>query len=211
MALSSDEKLRNFAGEAINDAKQISEEMERQTKHDFNEKIRDGKKQILTRMQNYVQQETEKIKKEKSLEISQANVKTRQDYFKYTDTISSQVSQSVHSELRKFMESSGKSGGYELYLFQSCKNIMENSGNKISVFYSPKDESVTTVNVKNKLEEIFDISRIEFVKDETIKTGGLRFYDHVKNILINDAFEEKAERAKELLNSIIGPQFSSVK
>jgi len=207
--LSSEEKLKNFANEAKNDAKQISEEIERRTKLEFQEKTKDGKKKILAQMQSYIQQETDKIKKEKSLEISQANVKTRQDYFRYADTISSRVFESVNAKLKNFMESNPEE--YEDYLFQSCKNVIEKTGTDIGIFYMPEDEEIMTVKIKNKLNGLSDMSQIEFIKDETIKIGGLRFFDHMKNILINDVFDEKLERAKELLNSIIGPHFTSVR
>ena len=209
MPLNSDEKLKNFAHEAMDDAKHISDEIERQTKREFHEKTKDGRKKILAQIQSHIQSETEKIKKEKSLEISQINVKTRQDYFKYSDTISSRVFESVNEKLENFMES--KPENYENYLFCSCKNVIEKTGTDIGIFYMPKDEEIMTVNVRNRLEGLFDISRVEFIKDETIKIGGLRFFDHIKNILINDVFDEKTDRAKELLNSIIGPQFTSVK
>jgi len=207
MPLSDTDKLKNFKNEAMHDAKQIIEEIKRQIQNEYNEKIRDGKKKNFTQEQSYIQKETEKIKKEKSYEISQANVKTRQDYFKYSDTISSRVFESVEKKLKKFMESED----YETYLFESCKNVIEKTGTDIGICYMPKDEEVLTVKVKNKLDEIFDMAQVEFIKDETIKIGGLRFFDHKKNILINDVFDEKTERAKELLNSIIGPQFTAVR
>jgi len=209
MPLNSDEKLKNFAHEAMDDAKHISDEIERQTKREFHEKTKDGRKKISVQIQAYIQSETEKIRKEKSLEISQANVKTRQDYFKYSDTISSRVFESVNEKLENFMNL--KHEDYGNYLFCSCKNVIEKTGTDIRVFYMPKDEEIMTLSVKNKLAVLFDISQVEFTKDETIKIGGLRFFDHAKNILINDVFDEKTERAKELLNSIIGPQFTSVK
>lgn len=207
MALSDEEKLKNFENEAMNDAKRASEEIERRTKLEFQEKTKDGRKKIFAQSQNYIQNETEKIKKEKSLEISQANIKARQDYFKYSDTISSRVCESVDEKLADFM----KSGDYENYLFLSCKNVIEKTGTDIGIFYMPGDEEIMTGIIKNKLAEIFDMSQIEFIKDETIKIGSLRFFDHARNILINDVFDEKKERAKELLNSIIGPQFTAVR
>ena len=100
MPLNSDEKLKNFASEAMDDAKRISEEIERQTKIEYQEKTKDGRKKIHAQIQNHIEKETEKIRKEKSLEVSQANVKTRQDYFKYADTISSRVFESVEEKLR---------------------------------------------------------------------------------------------------------------
>jgi len=207
MPLSGEEKLKIFANEAMTDAKIISGEIERQTKKEFQEKTEDGKKKILAQMQNYIRQETEKIKKEKSLEISQANIKSRQDYFKYGDTVSSRVFETVAIKLRDFM----KSENYETYLFESCKNIMGKTGVNIGIFYMPKDEEIMTVKIKNKLAGLFDLSQVEFIRDETIKIGGLRFIDRTKNILINDVFDEKTERAKELLNSMIGPEFTSVR
>ena len=207
MALSSEEKLRVFAGEAMDDAQKISEEIKRQTKQEFEEKIKDGKNKILDQMQNYIQQESEKLKKEKSLEISQANIKTRQDYFKYGDTVSSRVFDAVAKKLKSFRES----GNYETYLFQSCKNVIEKTGTDIGIFYMPEDEEIMNLKVMSKLDGIFDMSQIEFIKDETIKIGGLRFFDHKKNILINDVFDEKTIRAKELLNSLIGPKFTTIK
>ncbi|MCL1859589.1 MAG: V-type ATP synthase subunit E family protein [Oscillospiraceae bacterium] len=207
MPLSAEEKLDNFAKEAITDAKHISQEIDRQTKFEFQEKTKDGRKKIFAQTQDYIQKETEKIKKEKSMETSQANIKTRQDYFKYADSISSRVFESVNTKLKNFTESND----YEDYLFQSCKNVIEKNGVTLGIFYMPGDEEIMTVKIKNKLDGLFDISQVEFIKDETIKTGGLRFFDHVKNILINDVFDEKTERAKELLNSIIGPHFTAVR
>ena len=207
MALSSEEKLKVFAREAMIDAKLISNEIEEQIKREFQEKTEDGKKKILDLISGYIQQETDKIKKDKSLEISQANIKSRQDYFKYGNTVLSRVFDTVAKKLKNFMES----GDYENYLFECCKNVIEKNGTDIGIFYMPKDEEILTVKVKNKLEGLFDISRVEFIKDETIKIGGLRFIDRKKNILINDVFDEKTDRAKELLNSMIGPQFTTVR
>lgn len=211
MALSNEEKLRNFAGEAMNDAKKISEEIQVRTKQEFQEKLEEGDKKLLGQTYNYIQHEIEQIKKEKGMEISQANIKSRQDYFKYGDSVSLRVFEIVSGKLKDFMESDDYAG----YLFGCCKNIMEKTGTgtgiNIDILYMPKDEEIITVKVKNRLAGMFDISHMEFIKDETIKIGGLRFFDRVKNILINDVFEEKTERAKELLNSIIGPQFTSIK
>ena len=205
MALSNEQKLRNFAGEAMNDAKQISAEIEIRTKQEFQEKLDDGDKKLLGQMYSYIRHEIEKIKKEKSLEISQASIKSKQDYFKYGDSVSLRVFEIVADKLKKFMES----GDYAEYLFESCKNIIKKSGTDIDILYMPNDEEIVTVEIKNRLNGLFDISQVEFIKDETIKTGGLRFFDRAKHILINDIFDEKTERAKELLNSIIGPRFMS--
>jgi vacuolar-type H+-ATPase subunit E/Vma4 len=160
----------------------------------------------LAETQEYIHRETEKIKKEKSLEISKANIKARQEYFKYGDAVSSQVFLSVQKKLSAFI----KSGSYTDYLLQSCKNVLEKTGADVGIFYMPDDEK-TMETVKAELENGFDLAKTEFIKDETIKGGGLRFFDHAKNVLINDVFEEKTERAKELLNFIISPHFTSVK
>ena len=207
MALGSEEKLRNFAGEVTGDAKQICDQMDTQAKKELQEKTREGKEEILAQTQEYILRETEKIKKEKSLEISRANIKSRQDYFKFGDTVSSMVFEAVQKKLEAFMESEAYAG----YLLQSCKNIIEKAGTGLGIFYMPKDEPIMAGKVKPELEKSFDIAETEFIRDETIKTGGLRFFDHAKNVLINDVFEEKAERAKELLNSIISPHFTSVR
>ena len=206
MALSNEQKLRNFAVEAMNDAKEISEEIETKTKREFQEKLDDGEKKLLGQIYNYIQQEIAKIKKEKGLEISQANINSKHDYFKYGDSVSLRVFETVSEKLKDFMES----GDYAEYLFESCKNVIEKSGTDIDILYMPKDEEIIITEIKNKFNRLPDISQIRFIKDETIKIGGLRFLDRAKNILINDVFDEKTERAKELLNSIIGPQFMSV-
>ena len=207
MALTDEQKLKAFADEAMRDAKQISVKIEEQTKHEFKEKIDEGRKKIAAHEKDYILSETEKIKKEQNLEVSQANIKSRQDYFKYSDSVSSRVFSTVLEKLNKFVESEE----YEVYLFESCKNVIEKSGADVGIFYMPKDAEIMTVNVRNKLAELFDISQTKFIKDGTIKIGGLRFFDRTKNILINDVFDEKTDRAKELLNSIIGPQFMSVR
>ena len=206
MALSNEEKLKNFADEAMNDAKKISEEIENQTQKEFQEKLDDGDKKLLSRMYGYIQTEIEKIKKENSLEISQANVQSRQDYFKYGDSAARKVFEIVSDRIKAFMESDG----YAEYLFECCKNVLEKAGTDMDILYAPKDEEIITGKVKNRLAGLFDISQVGFVKDATIKTGGLRFFERGKNILVNDGFDEKTERAKELLNSLIGPHFMSI-
>jgi len=207
MAISNEEKLKNFADEAMNDAKKISDEIETKTNLEFQKNIEEGDKKLLGQMYNYIQHEIENIKKEKGLEISKANIKSRQDYFKYGDSVSLRVFEIVSGKLKNFMESED----YHEYLFGCCKNVIEKAGTDIDILYMPKDEEIINGEVKNKLAGLFDMSRIEFIKDETIKTGGLRFFDRARKILFNDGFDEKTERAKELLNSIIGPQFTSVK
>ncbi|MCL1793830.1 MAG: V-type ATP synthase subunit E family protein [Oscillospiraceae bacterium] len=206
MALSSGDKLKNFAEAVTGDAKQICGQIEQQAKKELQEKTKAGKAKILAETQEYIHRETEKIKKEKSLEISKANIKARQEYFKYGDAVSSQVFLSVQKKLSAFI----KSGSYTDYLLQSCKNVLEKTGADVGIFYMPDDEK-TMETVKAELENGFDLAKTEFIKDETIKGGGLRFFDHAKNVLINDVFEEKTERAKELLNFIISPHFTSVK
>ena len=207
MALSSEEKLKNFADEVTSDAKQISGEIEKETKLALQQQTSEGRKKIFAQTQGYISQETEKIKKEKALEISRANIKARQDYFKFGDSVSSQVFETVKKKLVAFMESES----YGAYLSQSCKNVMERAGTDLGIFYMPKDEELIEKKVKPSLSGSFDLGKTEFIKDETIKIGGLRFFDRAKNILINDAFEEKAERAKELLNAIISPKFTAAR
>ena len=208
MALNSEEeKLENFADEAMSDAKKISGEIEETTKREFQEKLKDGEKKIVAQMNSYIQHESEKIKKEKSLEISQAEIKTKQDYFRYIHCVASNVLETVYEKIKDFK----KSGEYINYLFECCKNVMEKTGADIDVFYMPDDEEFMTSKVRERLSGIFDLSGTEFKTDETIKTGGLRFFDRGKNIFINDVFDEKTERAKELLYSEIGPQFTGVR
>ena len=207
MALSSEEKLKNFAGEVTGEAKQICDQLEIQAKKELQDKTKEGKTQIASQAQEYILRETEKIKKEKALEIAKANIKSRQDYFKFGGEISSRVFGAVQKKLVDFMESEA----YGAYLLQCCKNVMEKAGTDLGIFYMPKDEHIIAGKVRAGLEKSFDMAKTEFIKDETIKTGGLRFFDHAKNVLINDVFEEKEERAKELLNSVISPHFVSAR
>jgi hypothetical protein len=210
MALSSEEeKLKNFTGEAMNDAKKISGEIKERTKREFREKLDAGEKKIIEQMDSYIRHETEKIKKEKSLEISHEEIKIKQDYFRHIDSIASRVFETVARKLIEFK----KSEEYTDYLVECCKNVMEKTGTDIDVFYMPEDEELVTVKVKDKLGGIFDAPQTKFKSDETIKTGGLRFFcgGSGKNVYINDVFDEKTERAKELLHAIIGPQFMGVR
>jgi vacuolar-type H+-ATPase subunit E/Vma4 len=201
-------KLEYFTQEAMNDAKTISDEIEEKTEREFQEKIDEGEKKILAEINNFIQQETEKIKKEKVLEVSQANVKSRKDYFKYGDAVELRVMDIVSEKLKSFIASES----YGEYLFESCKNIIEKTGTDIDILYMPGDEELVTVKVRTRLENSGkDISRVKFKKDAAIKVGGLRFYDHTRNIIISGVFDEKTERAKELLNSIIGPKFMAVR
>jgi len=207
MALSSEGKLKNFADEVKSDAKQICDQIKQQTKTELHEKTKEGKEKILAESREYILQETGKIKREKSLEISKADIKARQEYFKYGGELSSKIFEAARKKLEVFK----KSGAYGDYLLQCCKNVMEKTGGGLSVFYMREDGEIMTDKVKTELEKSFGSGRAEFIEDETIKTGGLRFFDRAKNILINDVFEEKTERAKELLNAIISPHFTSVK
>jgi len=207
MALSSDEKLRNFAGEAMNEAKKISREIEEKTKQELREKLEDGEKKINARISGYIRQETEAIKKEMSLEISRADIKSRQEYFKYIDSVSARVFDAAAARLGDFIAS----GDYINYLVECCANVIKKTGTDIDVFYMPRDEEIIITAVQNRLGVIFgDISQTEFKKDETIKTGGLRFFAHEKNLFINDVFDEKTKRAGELLHSLIGLRFTGV-
>lgn len=205
MALSCDEKLKNFAEEVTVDAKRMCNQMDEQAKKELQEKTNAGKEEISAQTQEFILRETEKIKKEKSLEISKAGTKARQSYFRYGGEVSSRVFECVQKRLADFMES----GLYADYLLQCCKNVMQKTKTGLVVYHMPSDEG-TMEKVKTGLEVDFDLSGVEFVKDETIKMGGLRFFDRTKNILVNDAFEEKTERAKELLNAIMSPHFTKV-
>jgi len=207
MALSSDEKLKNFAGEAMNEAKKISGEIQEQNNRELREKLEEGEKKIDAKTGGYIRNETERIKKEQSLEISQAEIKTRQEYFKYIDSVSSRVFEAAAKKLGEFIGSDA----YADYLARCCVNVMTKTGPGIDVLYMPGDEALMAGTVKDRLAGLFDLAQTGFLKDETIKTGGLRFFDRGKNLFVNDVFDEKTERAKELLHDIIGPQFTGVR
>jgi len=208
MALSSDEKLKNFAGEAMNEAKKISGEIREQNEREMREKTDEGEKRINAKINNYIRHETETIKKEKSLEISQAEIRAKQEYFKYIDSVSTRVFEAVAAKLKDF----AGSGEYTDYLTDCCINVMEKTGTSIAVSYMPQDEETVAGTVKNILRKKIagDISRAEFIRDEAIKSGGLRFFDRAKNLFVNDVFDEKTARARELLHAIIGPYFTGV-
>ena len=202
MALTDEEKLRNLADEAINDAKKISGDIQEKTKQEFKEKVDEGEKKLLEDVYNYIQSEIVRIRREKSLEVSQVNIKTQQEYFKYGDAIPEKVFENVRRRLKNFTESTD----YETYLFESCKNVAEKSGAELDIFYMPGDEKVIN-NIRNRMR---NTGSINFKKDESINIGGLKFFNRSKNIMINDVFDEKIERAKELLSSLIGPKFTSI-
>jgi vacuolar-type H+-ATPase subunit E/Vma4 len=199
VALSREEKLKNFASEVTNEARLICEQTENQVKAELEQKTKEGKDEIFARTQDYILSETEKIKKENSLEISKANILARQDYFKYGDEVSSKV----FGEVRKKLAAFAASDRYFDYLLQSCRNVTEKTAG-IDIYYMPEDEPLIA-----GLEKRSDFGGAKFIKDDTIKSGGLRFFDRAKNRLINDGFEEKIERAKQLLNLIISPHFTS--
>ena len=207
MALNSEEKLKNFADEAMGEAKKISGKIEQQTKSELTEKVSEGEKKISARISGYISHETENIKKEQALAVSQAEIQTKQDYFKFIDSLSARVLELASEKLGAFTDS----GEYGDYLFDCCKNVMEKVGTDIDIFYRPCDEGTINAQIKKRLAASFDISQAAFMPDETIKAGGLRFFCRSKNVFVNDVFEEKAERAKELLHSIIGPLFAGVK
>ena len=208
MPFTDEEKLQNLAAEAMNDAAKICEEIKENVKTEFQEKLEAGEKKLLSDIYNYIQTEIEKIRREKSLEISQANIKSRQEYFKYSHTISQRVFEQINLRLKDFLSSED----YEKYLIDSCKNIIQKSGSEnedeaeIDILYMPRDEElINKIKSKIKFGE-----KTQFKKDEFIDVGGLRFFNRKKNILINDIFDEKMERAKELLSSLIGPQFTAI-
>ena len=207
MALSGEDKLKKFATEVTNEARQISGQIEAQTSSELEEKTKSGKEQILAWAKDYIEQETQKIKKEASLEISRANINSKHDYFKYIDSVCQEVFDAVKQKLDEF----AKSEDYVSYLFLCCKNVIENLGTNIGIFYMPEDERLVTEKIKGELSNLFELGSAEFIKDSTIRLGGLRFFDHEKNILINEVFEDKAERAVEMFYSLASPKFTSVK
>jgi len=202
MVLTDEEKLQNLADEAMNDAKKVSGEIQEKTNREFEEKVDDGEKKLLYEIYNYIQNEIDKIRKQKSLEVSRVNIKAQQEYFKYGDAIQEQVFGNVKRRIKSFTESTD----YETYLLESCKNVIGKSGTELDILYMPKDEKVIN-NVKSRLQSA---GGINFKPDESISFGGLKFFSRSRNILINDAFDEKMERAKELLSSLIGPKFTAI-
>lgn len=207
MALSGEDKLKNFADEAMGEARKISGEIETRIKSELTKKLKEGEQKIASRINADIRHETENIKIEQGLAVSQAEIRAKQDYFKYIDSVSERV---LFLAAKKAEEFAG-SEKYSDYLFECCKNAMQRLGADIDIFYKPGDGGLMVSRIKDRLGISFDLSHTAFISDETIKTGGLRFFCRAKGVFVNDAFEEKTERAKGPLHSVIGKLFSEVK
>ena len=207
MALTGEEKLKNFAAEAMGEAKKISGEIEARTKSELNEKLSEGQTKINERINGHIRHETEKIKKEQSLAASQAEIRTKHDYLKYIDSISEKTLGLAAEKLKDFANSEK----YPDYLFECCSNVLQKFGPDMDIFYRPSDEEIMISQIKKRLGALFTLSGTVFIADKTIKKGGLKFLHRDENVFINDAFEEKTERAKKLLHSMIGQLFAEVK
>ena len=210
MALTDEEKLQNLEAEAVSDAKKISGEIQENTKREFEEKVEDGEKKLLADIYAYIQNEINQIRREKNLEISRVNIETQHEYFRYGDAAPERVFENVRQRLKTFTESKD----YETYLLESCRNVIQKSGSELDIMYMPKDEKIIN-NIKNQIQSSnninnININNINFKADAGITLGGLKFFNKSKNIMVNDAFDEKMQRAKELLSSLMGPQFTAI-
>lgn len=195
MALTNDEKLKNFEYEAMTDAQRVCDEIKATTKQELQDKIDAGEKQILADIYEFMQDTIGKIRKEKSLEISRAGIDYRHEYLRYSDTMFVGIFEKVDERLKMFLASDE----YFKYLKTSCINIIDKLGEKINILYKPGDEDLII-----KLKSQINSEDVNFIPDEDIKVGGLRFRDIEKNILINDILDEKIARSKEMLTASIG-------
>ena len=201
MALTNEEKLKKFEDETMSDALKICDEIKEKTKLDFQEKLNAGDKQILSEIYDFMQNSIGEIRKEKSLEISHAGIEYWHEYLKYSDTIFAGILEKVREKLNKFL----LSDEYFDYLKNSCINVINKIGAQIDILYMKRDENII-LKLKAQLPNDAGAA-INFIADEEIKIGGLRFRDKTTNILINDILDEKFARSKELLTEFIGLLF----
>ena len=201
MAMTNEEKLVRFENEAMGDAQKACDEIREKIKSEFQTKVEAGEKKLFGEFDDFVQSAAEEIRKEKSMEISHASIEYWHEYLKYSDTIFSGIIDKVRDKIEKFLVSDG----YVDYLKSSCVNIIDRFGVQIEILYMPRDEKIIS-ELKSQLSANIG-AELNFIVDEEIKIGGLRFRDTSVNILINDSLDEKIARSGELLTTAIGLLF----
>ncbi|GHV14972.1 hypothetical protein FACS1894219_11560 [Clostridia bacterium] len=210
MALSEEDKLKNFASDAISEARQISEEIEKKTASDMKKLVESGKKKIDAQTNLYIKKETEKIIHETSLEVSSADIRVHQEFLRKSDELVTRVLGEVEKKLADFV----KSKAYTEYLIASCKNVLRRVSKGVVILYKPDEKAIIDAFVVPAIRDFIaqetklSADTVTFQADSTITLCGLRFLETGRNILINDAIDEKLIRARDELTAMIAPALS---
>lgn len=198
MAITNDDKLQQFENETMNDAQKVCDEIKEKIKLEFQEKLEAGETKLLNEFYELVQSSVKEVRKEKSLEISNASIKYWHEYLKYSDAIFTGILDKVREKLNKFV----LSAEYADYLKKSCIHVIDKLGSQIEILYMSRDKKIID-EIKSQLPDNVG-TEINFIADEEIKIGGLRFRNMKNNVLINDILDEKIARSKEMLTEAIG-------
>lgn len=203
--LTNEEKLENFASAALSEAEEISRSILEAIEAEEKNSLEKSEEDVLKMTYELIQSKIGEIRRKKSLDISKANIKAKQDYL----VARSELVDKIRAELKTRMLNFVKTEEYAGFLKSKCCEVLKNGTSTYEVFYRPEDEKfIQSLNVSLAGDGI-DMAKVKFSPDRSVIIGGLKLRDMRRGIIVNATLDEMLERAGERIGAVIGPYFKN--
>lgn len=170
--------------------KQIEEEMKDYKGKYFETETAQLEKEI----NNYYNKNIIEIDSELKIKLSRIKIEKKHEYLKIRDDLQNKLFKDLESQLIDFINSPD----YINFLYKSCDRCINtfDTANQIVIYISANDKD----NVRLIEQYISDKMNYTIEVDDTIKFGGLCYYDTTNNIVLNETIDERLQQEKQHFN-----------
>ena len=180
-----DEKLEQFYQAAIESATNQNLQIIEEYKKSLQVIYDNYKNEVLKKIENAYQEESERLLREKNRELSKEAVKLKQKVSEKTSELIGKLFQEVLKKLTEFKSTPE-------YFDLLCKQIREAfefaGGNSMTIYLTSADSNLKS-SLETALNTTLTVSTEEFV-------GGIKAFIQDKNILIDNSFASRIEELK---------------
>ncbi len=209
MPITDQEKLSRFAEDTLIDASHKAQEILDKTKEEHDNKIEEGRKEILLEKNEYILSEKKKVWREISRNQSTQTMKFREELLLCRRDLIDTLTLKVKEKLEQFT----KSEKYIEYLKKLCLIVAQEYPVSFTIYLSENDS-----NYKFEILEALDnqvrhmnTSNLQrfplysIMESADVKIGGARFFSGNDNILIDKTLDATLLASKSEIIQMIGP------
>ena len=176
------DKVGKFIDAIMHEADARRAEIERATQKHIDKEIQKAEKAAKAESEALVQRRASTIKQDIGRDLSHRQMEMRMALFKRREEIMTEI----FSEAKKRLEAFQSSENYEAFLCRSAKKAAEIlSGDNITIRVCEAD-----MKYREAIEKAFG-KKCEFMADNTISVGGLKFENAEQTLAVDDTLDTR--------------------